>query len=514
MISALETAYLARRTAVERSLLSGNEARYKRSRSSSRLEHCIRLRKERRAAGCARSSPRNSEELTASFEALEKMRKLNLEVECNELGVICDHEKCSHCLMLSAQSIENTKNATGVGEKSSTTSSYTSSMLSAFGGGWSKQSAAKPKQLPKKGVPCFICGNPACLQHASVSFRKQKLTICLSCEELFHFEFVSDDDGEEDNLLEASLVQLESKIDQMVSTYDRCLLRFCYAAQFIPEIAAQLESTETRNNHFRLGTSSTGIVAGTLGFVGAATIVTPFGAPLILASVALSGGSLVAAGGNAVVNYFDEANNFADKIIAYTEMLFSILQAAHNLRIRIMSKQNHDPDNLSLKAKSTIQIEETNTAETFFKSISLAGTEKANTSADMANLGVATKMTTTTTTTTGLMTGASVQTSLTTAAAGSTATTAASSSSELLSTVADMTPIIGTAFSVATMALDAHIATGTWKKIRAGNPCEKAVTLRTILKNLDSLPSTSDLDIICHHLLSTIVQKNGTILKY
>jgi hypothetical protein len=456
-----------------------------------------------------------TEELTASFEALEKMRKLNLEVECNEFGVICDHEKCALCLLSSAQSTENSNCTTDVDEKSSMTSSYTSSMLSLLGGGgWTSKeqgAAASKQQPPKKGAPCFICGNPACPQHASDSFRKQqKLTLCLSCEELFNLELVSDDCDEEDGpSLEAPshLHKVGTKVDQMVNTYDRCLLLLCYAAQFIPDIAAQLETSETRNNQLRLGTSSVGLVSGTLGFVGAATILTPFGPPLIMASVALSGGSLVAAGGNAAVNYFDKANKFADKIIAYNEMLSSILQAAHRLCKRILSKQDHDPDDLSFKAKKCTKIDETNTAESFFKSISLADTEKKSTSADISNLVVASKMTTTT----RLMTGASVPASLTTAAAGSATATTTASSSELFSTVADMTPIIGTAVSVATMALDAHIATGTWKKIRAGNPCEKAVTLRTIQKNLDSLPSTNDLDIVCRHLLSTMAQDNHAI---
>ena len=43
-----------------------------------------------------------AEELNASFEALEKMRKLNLEVECNELGIPCDHSQCRLCLLASA----------------------------------------------------------------------------------------------------------------------------------------------------------------------------------------------------------------------------------------------------------------------------------------------------------------------------------------------------------------------------------------------------------------------------
>jgi len=100
---------------------------------------------------------------------------------------------------------------------------------------------------------------------------------------------------------------------------------------------------------------------------------------------------------------------------------------------------------------------------------------------------------------------ATIESSAATTSAATTTVDAAAGgggSSSLLA--AGVTPIIGTAFSLAMMALAARTATSTLKKIHAGNPCDKAEMLLAIDKNLASLPETSDLDDECRFFLSIL----------
>ena len=531
----------------------------------------------------------SSEELNASYEALEKMRKLNLEVECNELGILCHHEKCVLCLFASASELldhnnSNSNSNSNENTREATTQAHTGGLLSlgklfSLAGGRNNKTTTTTK--PKKGTPCLICGDPVCSQHSSPSFRKEKLTLCFSCEELFQLQFCGSSDAgdpaeevqktfsseeemiikdlpeQDDILLGHNRHKLDQMIDQMTTIYDRCMLLLSYSAQFIPDLAAQLESAEVRNNQFRLGTSTAGFLSGTLGFVSASALLAPVGAPLILASVILAGGSLVAQGGNAAVNHFDQTKGLADKIIAYHGMILSILQAAHSLRVRILAirshfhpvlnttseqqsmhiqmqmdtqqqdKKNNDTENDSQQQ----QPNEKNKAGTFLKTMSMVGTAKtsndvakfsatgiragtraidtvgtASSAGAAATVGqAAAEVAETSSLYTAADTATTVGATTTVAESGATATAATKEGSNLLSSITTgMTPVIGTAFSVAMMALAARTATSTLKKIQAGNPCDKAMTLRTIQKNLESLPDTNDLDEECRYLLSII----------
>jgi hypothetical protein len=56
---------------------------------------------------------------------------------------------------------------------------------------------------------------------------------------------------------------------------------------------------------------------------------------------------------------------------------------------------------------------------------------------------------------------------------------------------------LGGALSAATILLEARTLTATIDQIRLGNPCEKAVALRSILKEIPAFPSTQELDEEC-----------------
>lgn len=76
-----------------------------------------------------------------------------------------------------------------------------------------------------------------------------------------------------------------------------------------------LEENTSRHNKVGLGSSATGVVSGGLGVVAAATIFTPVGPPLLLASILFGGGAAAADAASEAVNYRCEPNKMADRII-------------------------------------------------------------------------------------------------------------------------------------------------------------------------------------------------------
>ena len=71
----------------------------------------IRSPQENTAA--SKHKTRRAMEINDAYESLEKMRRLNLEVTCEELGVSCNpnHDQCVMCLMAEADPTEETGRA-------------------------------------------------------------------------------------------------------------------------------------------------------------------------------------------------------------------------------------------------------------------------------------------------------------------------------------------------------------------------------------------------------------------
>jgi len=88
-----------------------------------------------------------------------------------------------------------------------------------------------------------------------------------------------------------------------------------YSVQFIDEVAIALEENTSRHNKVGLGSSATGMVSGGLGVAAAATIFTPVGPPLLLASILFGSGAAAVDAASEAVNYRCEPNKMADRIL-------------------------------------------------------------------------------------------------------------------------------------------------------------------------------------------------------
>ena len=266
-----------------------------------------------------------TQELNADFEALEKMRKLNLEVECNENGIAhCDHAECKKCLLLSSS-------ANPPPTKMKTT-------ISSF-----LPSIPNPLASKKTIAPCLLCASPTCTKHASREFAKERVTLCVDCEGLFQKEMLHQDLPRE---------RLSGHLERLTDAYDRAFLLLRYSSQFVPPLVEQLHAEAARDDTVTFGTSSVGVVSGAMGFAGAAAILTPAGPPLLMASFVFgTGNAAVGLGYTANKHYHLRAGptEVANKLIALFGFLHAIMEAIVTLRERI----NADPTHANVSSSSS-----------------------------------------------------------------------------------------------------------------------------------------------------------------
>ena len=135
-----------------------------------------------------------------------------------------------------------------------------------------------------KSPPCLICASPSCKTHTSSNFRKDGITLCLTCEKMFELNFIVDCVSESDPAIRSK------HVDRMIDCYDRCLLLLKYSSRFIEPIAKSLEQSKETQNKIGLGSSGAGVLSGVLGIAAAASILTPAGPPLLIASLVFGGG--------------------------------------------------------------------------------------------------------------------------------------------------------------------------------------------------------------------------------
>jgi hypothetical protein len=506
--------------------------------------------------------------LNVAYEALEKMRRLNLEMQCFDAGVTkLDYDHCTVCLLsnsipskrfprlqkvyddASAAHVsgatsslklpnmwgnkENHSAAAAQGPKSfprirNFAAATNATVAQATGGTnfpkirslWGSkptQSQSTPKEegtnqdqkpaatnkrvlpriqnlldtrLKNQSPSCLICASPSCPEHSSASFRKDGITLCHSCERLFELDFIVISVKEPDPQVRAK------HIDHMIDCYDRCLLLLKYSAQHIETIAKTLEESQEKKNKVGLGSSGVGVLSGVLGIAAAATILTPAGPPLLIASLAFGGSATTVQVGSDALNFFSEPNKLADRIIALHGMTLSILRVTSTLRDAMIQD--------FIRTDGVFEAEKSNLAEEVQKRFekSRAGViAGANAGRGIALSGVAISEV-------GAVAGAEAGViSATAGARGASAMSRASTAGTAAARSLRFARFAGGALSAAVLVMEANAIQHTLKSIEEGNPCEKAKTMRQILDEMSSLPSTAALDEECQTYLDAMLSR-------
>jgi hypothetical protein len=407
-----------------------------------------------------------AETLNEAYQALETMKKMNLELTCGELGIPFDesyHGQCTTCLFTPKEEPQGFARF----RKLVATSTEPSSRFPRL---------SKFVKDRKQCSPCLICGSPVCRNHMSASFRKESIVMCQDCEHVFALDFVVD-------CMTLPSDQRRKKIDSMMDSYDRALLLLHYSSQYITQVSSSLEASTERQNKVGLGSSATGIVSGVLGVAAACTILTPAGPPLLIASLLFGGSATAVQTGTEARNYFSEPNQLADRILALHGILLQIVNITGVLRDAMMRdhiRSEYYTDQSNQDSQKGIPRAAKLGAATVGR-YGMAGAEISN----LASRAAVAE--------TGVM-------------AGRNARFMSRTGSSLMRT-ARFARFAGGAMSAAILVLEAKNLTNTIQDIQSGNPCQKAEKLREIQKELPELPNTASLDDECQRYLGAMDQR-------
>lgn len=318
---------------------------------------------------------------------------------------------------------------------------------------------------------CDVCGNPVCSQHkinANAGGDNEFFVMCVDC---------SHDLSQAEHNFHTHHPQLLQNLQRLVQHYTRMTLQLCFCVPNLHELAHQLTHKQKRNGAISLGNSALGFVGAALGVAGAAAMLTPAGPAILLAAVATSATSGTFQGMHTGYNMFlsdKTVQQLADRCLGWHGLCLGILDAVESLRLDVIS---HERDFMLQQQ----QISNTQTASQR-SSILLShrritalrpGQQSAYVS-DLANFIALGSYTTTR----NAMTGVGV-----TSAMGA-------SYSQAINTSLQAVPVVGAAFSVGCMAMDANNMAASFKQLNT--PAKKAVALSEVGR---SVPT---------HLLATI----------
>jgi hypothetical protein len=491
-----------------------------------------------------------AEELNIAYEAQEKMRRMNLEMECFEHGVtIVQHDHCTICLLQPNRSADGpsrnrfprlqkmvdsareTAESSSVAAVASTDNSNrfprlrklwgTAAPTTKSPGVTNEQEEKKDNEADRKpaastssktssqrvvlpriqkmlddrqkssAAPCLICGNPVCADHASSNFRKEGITMCRGCERLFELDFIIECVSMPD------MTERAKRIDHMVDCYDRCQLLLKYSTQYVEQIGQSLEQRKEKQNKIGLGSSGVGVLSGVLGVAAAATILTPAGPPLLIASLFFGGGATAMQTGTEAYNYYSEPNKLADRIIALHGMILSILRVTSTLRDAMMRDHIRtdvfEADKTSLTDAVQEKLEKNK-----------AGVLAASNFGRAATLGSVA----------GVEAGAvasvsTVATAEVAAGAGARSATVLSRAGTAAARTVRFARFAGGALSAAVVVMEANAIHSTLKEIHDGSPCEKSKHIRAIAEEVrnEDLPTTSELDEECQAYLAVLAKR-------
>mmetsp|Transcript_9854 Transcript_9854/g.15155 ORF Transcript_9854/g.15155 Transcript_9854/m.15155 type:complete len:615 (+) Transcript_9854:83-1927(+) len=300
-----------------------------------------------------------SMDLNVAYEALENMRKANLEVQFAD-NVDCT--QCTQCLRAYVKKEKEMKEVVLDGRRirrfarrfrrvsdsprKRKGSSRSPSPTSVMDDSHHDESRSKQRVLPKmQHKSCLVCCSPVCNAHSSETFRQGSILICTECSPLFSIDYIQE--SLVPKFIEDDEQRRKKCLYRMVEMYDRALLMLKFSAQYIDDVSNSLEISSKRNHALSSRASKTSLVSGITGVVAAATIFTPAGPPLLIASLFFGGSATAISTGSEAVTFHSEPNKLADKIIVIHALVKSLMRVTNVLHQAVVDPESFsDTDNV------------------------------------------------------------------------------------------------------------------------------------------------------------------------
>jgi len=362
---------------------------------------------------------------------------------------------------------------------------------------------------------CELCGSSTCYKHMDKYFLKEKIKLCCDCSKLFTLDFMIDCIGPKGR----------EHLRHVIDTYDRILLILKYSSQYIDECAIALKRSSKLSDKIGLGSNASGVISGVAGVAAAATIMTPAGPPLLIASIIFGSSANVWRTGDKTVNYYSSPNRLANKIIGLHTILSALLHVLIVLhetlstgRIEIGHYQESPESELRMsipkltdttshvqnpkgglfgifKSKGKTPAEECDEKTPPFNNdkektqLKDVDSEPNNTSSDDEKNSPDKKGT-------GDIGSSSKKVKETTEHANFLSRTSTSGAS-LFNHATVFTTWAGGALGAVTIALEAKNMSSAIKRIRAGSPCNKAEYIIDVKGQLNDFPDSAALSAEC-----------------
>ena len=433
-------------------------------------------------------------ELNTAYEAYEAMRKLNLEVECVEAGIVftkdepIDHHMCTKCLILKGPPKKKLKFQLGFPMFHTDTTKAPEHNADDCDTSAGISSPTLKSIATKNNIQyCLLCGSPTCSNHSSLSFRKQNITLCTTCIETLEFDF-----NDDSHAVDAYI--LTKRVNHLVDLYDRAILLLKYSSPFMIQVAASLDQSMKHRNTVGVGASSAGFVSGALGVAAACSILTPAGPPLLIASLVFGGSASVVHTGSEAMRYFSEPHKLANRILALYGVVQSILHTTSLMRettlvpyldraILILATKVQKQGGFirPCSSFSSCETEQSHVEKALNTGVRI-GSEAA-----LVQLGISCLV----------QEGAAASRFITRA------------STNLFRT-AQFAQFAGGALSAATLLLEVRQLTKTVQHLQKGSPCDKAAALRTLHSELEHVSSTLTVDSMCQSFVKVRAKQLAT----
>jgi hypothetical protein len=303
----------------------------------------------------------------------------------------------------------------------------------------------------------------------------------------------------------------------MMNVYDRVVLLLLYSMQFVDQVALRLQQKTRNQNHVSVGSSSVGVLSGVLGVAAAATILTPAGVPLLIASLLFGGSATAVQTSTEVRNYYSDSNRLANRIFALHGIVHCIMKTTsilQNVLLRndyLLLKDGFEEGNDKLLQHDQVDIIKNGTkvmeVETSRATSTTTPLSEAHSSPMGRKAGLASK-TAEVGATAGFNSHLITQTST---VAGHHAHHLATTVGTGVMRVARVARFAGGALSAATLVVETKCMANTIRQIKAGNPCEKAEMLHHIKKEIEKccLPTTESLHQECTSYLENMARRKA-----
>lgn len=253
------------------------------------------------------------QEFQEAMNHLDELRKSQLAAQCKKWNVTPCDDSCASCLLERPEFKKKRQ------ERQSK---------------WNRLKENVNRNKKPQTNPCDVCGNPVCAIHDRIDTTKgEYFHMCVDC---------AFDLNQVEHQLNAYHPQVLNNLERLLHLYTRMCLQFSFWLPYVPELCNQIFAKQRKNAKISLGTTGLGFVGAALGVAGAATLLTPAGPAVLIAAMSTSATSgVLQATHQGYDKFFSSKDTFqnADRMIGWHGLCCGILASLEQLRQDLLAEK-------------------------------------------------------------------------------------------------------------------------------------------------------------------------------